>query len=273
MDFLTAAKSDYDKIKHLLDTEKITDIEFTERDTDITFGNNNPKQSLVGGDNYSRIQEEGNRQAERMSDSRPDEYSVDEMRNDGSRRNRSIGYDLNNMRGGDGNETDSYTKDFFEIFNKAKQYQRRIMNVQNNMSGGKMDDDSDKFSSRNDRSSRSSRNFQNAEKSQDKKPKQLNDSMRLSLDVSKKIKDSNQYPEIPFKHLMQVAKLIITDAKDGSSNITLEVREKALDLASNPDKYVAKWKEQMMQKNSESQESSSKHSVRRSVRSNKSRLF
>lgn len=280
MEFLSDLKSDYNRISHLLDTEKITDIEFTDQDSNITIGNANDNdnqipdetnmndsamndlsmnQNMTGGDNYSKIQEEGNRRAERLSDTRPEEYDVDEMRNDGSRRNRSIGYDFQSARGGkkDENNLDSYEKEFFAIFNKAKEYRRRIMDVQNRMEGGQMNEESGQ-----------SRESEGS--SGEKKPRPLNETMRLTIDVARKLKESEKCPGIQWKHLMQVSKLIIDDAKSGGKEVNIDVRNKALELASNPDEYVSKWRLQTAQKNQGSQGSQGSNGSR-SVRQESTR--
>lgn len=263
MSFFSDTKSDYHRIKHLLNTEKITEIELTEgNDNNVTIANTNDNGSnptneipdatvrndnamdILGGDNYARIQEEGNRRAERLSDAMPDEYDVDEMRNDGSRRHRGIGFDFRSALGGDGRNKldedndkllDSYEKEFFAIFNKAKEYQRRISKIENRMIGGA--DDETRVSERSE-----------------KKPRPLNETMRLTIDVAKKLKETGRYPDIPWKHIMQVSKLIIDDAKRDSKEITPVVRERALELASNPDEYVSRWRIQVAQKQQTSNE-------------------
>lgn len=233
MEFLSDLKSDYGRIKHLLETEKMDNIEFMEKE------DHNDNDDLVGDDTYAKIQEEGNKRAEALSDALPEEYNVDEMRNDGSRRYRSIGFDFRSERenrqftgGQNDDKLDSYEKDFFEIFNKAKEYRRRIMDAQNRMDGGQNSEHKPEY-----------------EKVEEKKAKPLGETMKLTMDVSRKIKDSNKYPEIQWKYLMQVSKLIIDDAKKmvGSKEVNNDVREKALELANNPQEYVAKWRERSTQ--------------------------
>ena len=131
--------------------------------------------------------------------------------------------------GGAGNRTAAdYEQELLAIFNRSGAYRKQIENEQNNTqmhTGGRsrsMNSDSDK------------------------PKKSLPDTVRLMLDISKKIKQSDKYSDIPQKHLMKIAKIIVNDAKKQTNNTTVndEVKALAMKLADNPAKYVDQFKKE-----------------------------
>jgi hypothetical protein len=251
MEFL----SDFERIKNLLKSEEITDIEFSENyptdnnnDDDRyqfetandTADNNRVQVDIDTGDEYAKKQERGNRRAEALSDETPMEYNIDIMEPIyGSVRRDPIGYDFRHQSGGkddnlnylddytssqyNSKKLDTYEKEFFAIFNKAREYRKRVMDVQNRMYGG--------------------------QEPIEKKKREMNSTVKLMLEMTKRMRESKKYPGIQQKHFMQISKAILDDAKkeNGTDKLTKEVEETALDMIKNPETYVKKFQPEQLQ--------------------------
>lgn len=117
-----------------------------------------------------------------------------------------------NMNGGQdysNGSVDAFEKNLHDIFKKAEEYKDRILNVQNRMEGGA-----------------------------------INDTLRLMLDTTKIMKDTNKYPNLKQKDLMAISKMIVDSAKNklNQTTTTEEVKELAKKLAKNPDEFIAAYK-------------------------------
>lgn len=203
--------SDRGEINSLLKTDEMTNVEFSENVP--TYSNNSSKRDW--------------------------DYGVDTVESDSKF-----------QKGGETSKTlDSYEKDFFAIFDKAREYRKRIMDVQNRMEGGAEESSSS---------------------SGEKKEKVVNSTLRLMLDMTKMMKDSKKFPDIQQKHFMKISKIIVTEAKKRANVevINDKVKEIALSLSKNPEKFIAQFKEE--QKN-EATSSSQNNSATSSVSSSNNR--
>ena len=226
--------SDFAKTNDLMNDSEIADIEFYEETTTPQTG---------GQDTYAKIQEKGNLRAEDLSDEIDLDYNVDVMDNEGSKRHRGLDTDFRQQFGGKNenlnylddytsgqyntNRLDSYEKDFFAIYNKARDYRQRIMDVDNKQHGGE----------------------------EVKKKREVNKTLALMLELTAIMKASGKYPDIQQKHFMKISKLIVDDAKKqtGLEKVDEKVRDRALELVKNPDKYVTQFRnEQTLIKNTQS---------------------
>ena len=89
---------------------------------------------------------------------------------------------------------------------------------------------------------------------EEKKKRAVNTTLALMLELSAKMRASGKYPEIQQKHFMKISKMIVDDAKrqTGSEKVDEKVRDKALELVKNPDKYVTLFKnEQTLNKSTQ----------------------
>lgn len=183
-------RSDSERIKSLLNTEELTNIEFTE--------------------NYSSDKKNCNISKNHTLDT--------EFIGQYGGKNNNLNY-MDDYTSGKYNSAalDSYEKDLYNIFEKARNYRKKIENI---MEGG-----------------------QDTETSE-KKKRQLNPTVRLMLDMSKVMKDSGKYPGLRQSHFMKISKAILLDAKKkvGTTDITEEVKETALRMAKNAEQYVNKFK-------------------------------
>ena len=122
------------------------------------------------------------------------------------------------------NSSDPYEKDLYNIFKKAREYRERVINVQSKMDGGK-------------------KRYNNENEPKKKKP--LNKTMALMLEMSKIMKQSISTEGVQYKHLMQISKMILDEAKrrEKTTEVNEKVSQLALQLARHPDKFVAQFKE------------------------------
>ncbi|XWV25022.1 hypothetical protein QJ856_gp0756 [Tupanvirus deep ocean] len=200
--------------------------------------NNDRKDSQYDEqDSYAKKQERGNRRAESLSDERNWNYNVDIMDNEGSKRHRGLDTDFRWQTGGKGDNLnylddytsaqynskrlDSYVKEFFAIYNKAREFRQRIMDIEKQKGG--------------------------QEENKPKKP--VNKTLALMLELSKNMKDSGKYPNIQQKHFMKISKMIVDEAKKqtGMQEVNDTVRQTALQLVKNADPFVTKFRNEQSQ--------------------------
>ncbi len=233
-------QSDFSKIKHLLneDTEigDIELIEFSEqpiRPVPVTKPSNYNTR-VYSKNPYVRAQEMGNQVAESLSDNAFASYGMGQGQMDveGSIRNRYGQTDLMQRRqnGGEADDMDSYEQDFYEIFNKARNYRQQILNTQSQMDGG-----------------------QDGET----KKRGVNPTLALLLELTKIMKESKKYPDIQQKHFMKISKNIIDEARRqlgiSGKEITPQLKDKSIQLAKQADKFVDKFRNEAKQQNIGSQ--------------------
>ena len=180
-------QSDFNKIKRLIDTEEITNIEFSEDYSDEPIENENVDVQMnqtAGKDTLDYL----------------DDYS-------------SAQYKTRNL---DENEADLYA-----IFKKAQEYRKNSLDLKNRMAGGQGDNVSEK------------------------KPREMNPTVLLMLQMSKVMSSSIKDPEIKQKHRMQISKIILDDTKKKMNTTDIEkVRETVLKISERPEEFVAKFKKQ-----------------------------
>ena len=171
-----------------------------------------PNDNLYGGKRYNddeldTVDEEDNEDNEDNEDD-----------NQYGGKNDSINY-LDSDSKGTGN-VDSLESQLRAIYDKAREYTKRITDAENKMKGGEDTNTSEK------------------------KKRTVNKSLRLMLDITKKLSDSKKYPDIQHKHLMKVSKIIVDEAKKrtGKTEIDENVRTTALKLADNADEFVDKYR-------------------------------
>ncbi|XWV26277.1 hypothetical protein QJ857_gp0798 [Tupanvirus soda lake] len=188
-------------------------------------------------DYYAKKQERGNRRAESLSDERNWNYNVDYMDNEGSKRHRGIETDFRWQTGGkeenlnylddytsaqyNSKRLDSYEKEFFAIYNKAREFRQRIMDIEKQKGGQDVN-----------------------------KPKRaVNKTLALMLELSKNMKDSGKFPNIQQKHFMKISKMIVDEAKrqTGTQEVNDSVRQAALQLVKNAEPFVAKFRSEQSQ--------------------------
>ena len=221
-------------------------IEFSE--FDVTANEPEPM------DAYAKIQERGNRRAESLSNDDAAEYNIDNMGGEDMERrargietdyklktdykrqyekNGDLDTDYRKQFGGQNEnlnylddynsaqysarKLDQYEKEFYDIYNKAKEYSLRASNLQNSQYGG-----------------------------QEKQKRAVNSTLALMLELTKTMKDSGKYPDIKQKHFMKISKKIVDQAKSdtGSTVVNEEVRQAALRLARNPEPFVQKFRQE-----------------------------
>ncbi|CAH6420134.1 Hypothetical protein MVR_LOCUS43 [uncultured virus] len=120
-----------------------------------------------------------------------------------------------------GHDAAAYEKDFFKIYDQARQYRMRIKDVENQKGG------------------------------EEKKKRTLNETMKLMSTIAKKLQESGKYPDINRPLFMRVAKMIVDKAKENVNaptkvnaagktvrELTPAVNTEALKLTENPDKYI-----------------------------------
>ena len=134
----------------------------------------------------------------------------------------------------------TYERDLHKLFNTAREYIGRIRDAEDKMQGGQGE----------------------------KKKKEIPPSLRLMLEIAKKLNKSKKYTDIQHKNFMKIAKLILDDvkAKTGKTVIDEEVKRKALELADKPEEYVARYRREK-----EASEKSSKGNIRNIRRPGNSR--
>lgn len=202
-------QSDFSRIQNLLNTEEITNVEFSEDDVSDRNKRNN-----------------WNRQDKKDMIEQTDEY---DKQNGGAGDNLNYLDDYTSSQY-KSQKLDSYEKDFYNIFNKAREYRKRVLNVQNRMDGGQ--DSAGPGAG-------------------EKKKRPVNKTLGLMLEMTKKMKDSGKYKDIQQKHFMKISKLILDQAKKdaGSTDINDAVRRKALELADRPDDFVARFRREQKEQN------------------------
>lgn len=188
-------QSDFGRIKSLLNTEEMTNIEFSEKypedtmlsESEKTFSDDKSRYNKQYGGKYDNINY--------LNDYTSAQY--------------------------DSKKLDDYEKDFFDIFNKAREYRERVIKLQNKMSGGQEPD-----------------NIAPA-----KKKRTVNETLKLMLDMVKEMKKSNKYPGIQQKNFMKIAKAILDDVKkkEDVTKLTDNVKKIALQIAKNPDEYIKRF--------------------------------
>ena len=225
--------------------DELTDIislGFTDMPTDTYSENNtvtrNNNRDLEFETQFERINNKTDRN-ERTSENRnlnneeyKRQFGGERNRNERGNKNRNSNYDAEYERqfGGQNenlnylddknsnsrynNNAQSYEDQLMSIFNQAREYNNRITDHMN-MNGGQ-------------------------------EKRKANDTILLMLEITKKMKASNKYPDIQQKHFMKISKWIIDDAKTetGSDKVDKEVSTRALKIADNPDKYIKKFREQ-----------------------------
>ncbi|AKI80131.1 hypothetical protein QJ850_gp568 [Acanthamoeba polyphaga mimivirus] len=152
------------------------------------------------------------------------------------------GFNNNDLYGGD-KSSNTFERNFHNIFEEAKKYRQRIYDAERKMNGGADD------------------------KNSSKPKRQINKPLRLMLDISKILRDSGNYKDFKIGDYMGIAKLISDHAKEkvGTTEISDEVRSEALKMARDPDEFVTKYKSK---KQSSSSSSSGSGNSRRNSRNN-----
>lgn len=123
-----------------------------------------------------------------------------------------------------GRVAEEYEKDFFAIYDKARQYRMRLKDVE------KRTGDEDQWGG------------------EEKKKRVLNPTMKLMSTIAKKLQESGAYPDINRPLFMRVAKMIVDKAKEDVNaptkvnsagktvrELTSEASTKALQLTDNTD--------------------------------------
>ncbi|AEQ60587.1 hypothetical protein [Acanthamoeba polyphaga mimivirus] len=142
------------------------------------------------------------------------------------------GFKNNDLYGGD-KSSNTFERNFHNIFEEAKKYRQRIYDAERKMNGGADDNNSSK-------------------------PKrQINKPLRLMLDISKILRDSGNYKDLKTGDYMGIAKLISDRAKEkvGTTEISDEVRSEALKMARDPDEFVTKYRSKKQSSSSSSSNS------------------
>lgn len=117
----------------------------------------------------------------------------------------------------------SQEKQLYSIFNQAREYNKRITQIQNQMKGGGDDDDTEK---------------------KNKPSKPMNKTFALMLELTKKLYDPKKYPDIPRKHSMKISKMIKDEAlkRTGKTEVDESVKKTALELADKPDEFIERFR-------------------------------
>jgi len=118
-------------------------------------------------------------------------------------------------------------KSFFAIYNKAREYRQKLMDIEKQRGG------------------------QDENGQQKKKP--FNKTLALMLDLTKIMKDSGKYPEIQQKHFIKISKMIVDEAKKqtGMQEVNDTVRQSALQLVKNPEQFVVRFRNEQAQGSSQ----------------------
>jgi hypothetical protein len=129
---------------------------------------------------------------------------------------------------------DAYEKDFIDMYNKAREYRHRIIDVENKR--------------------KNEQSQSGGQQETQKKVRVLNPTVRLMLDLTKIMKSSGKYPEIKQSQFMQISKMIVDDAKKqtGMQEVNDTVKQSAMQLAKNPQKYIERFKNQQSLKDGNS---------------------
>lgn len=203
-------RSDFKRINNLLDTdtEDITHIELSE---DV----------VTGGKNDSDITE--SRAPRHRGRDLDTEYSEEYVeQSGGGNGEESLDY-LDDYSSAQYNykskDLDTYEKEFKMIFDRAREYRKRIMNFQQRMEGGKPEEQKPK--------------------KKREPPKALNFYIEMAKTLRKTVSDKR----IKHKDFMKISKMIIDDVKKkiGTTELTDKVKENALRIAENPGEYVKRF--------------------------------
>lgn len=113
-----------------------------------------------------------------------------------------------------GGANHDFEKEFYEIYEKARQYKKRLQNIKE-QSGG----------------------------AEGKKKRKASETIKLFQELAKKLRSSGKHSDIPWKDYLKISKYIITDAKEetGMEKVNETVRIKALELSDNPDIYYQRY--------------------------------
>ena len=259
------SQSEFARIQRLLQSsEKITDIEFSEdrgpvntdenrrnninknnreiKNDDLTGGKRGRQRDrdLIGGErNRNGDNRNGdNRKGDNFyndddsnTDIRLTDYDFTEKEQKGGNYNLNYLDDYSSAQYGG---LDAVEKDFNAIFNKAREYRKRVIDLQDRMDGGK---------------------------------REQNASLKLGIEIAQKLKEKGKKAGIQWKHLLKVSKLIIDKAKSNTNEetVTPKVIDEALKLADNPDKFIEQY---LRQQGNTSDTNSQSQSNRRNKRSN-----
>ncbi len=147
---------------------------------------------------------------------------------------------------------DSFEKEFVDMYNKAREFRQRIGDVENkqkNQFGGQDDNG-------------------------EKKKRPLPPAIKLMQELTKIMRNTGKYPEIKQVQFIKISKMIVDDAKKqtGMQDVNETVRQAALQIVKNPEKYVERYKNES--KNAQSDNKSSSNSRGNySTSSNRSKNF
>lgn len=177
----------------------------------------------------------------------------EEESNSGDDIANELDYRENDQYGGEYNAYDSYEKNLKSIFDKAHEFKKRIENM--NYTYGQ---------------STQNQSTQNQSSQVMIGGRKINDTLAFMLELTKKMKDSGKYPDLKQTNFMKISKMILDDAKrqTGITKIDDTLKEKALQLAENPDPYVAKFRSMQTDKTS-----SNKGNSRKGVENSRNRFM
>lgn len=240
--------------KNLLDTDRIDEVEFEEYKN---YSDNNDRKHngynvQYMNDNANYHYSGQNNETDR-NNFENDKYDSDYVKQFGGK-NENINYmDDYTSSQYNSKRLESYEKDFMDLYNKAREFRQRVINVENehndinrNQYGGQ---------------------GENGEK----KKRPLPPAIRLMQELSKIMRESGKYSEFKPAQLIKISKMIVDDAKKqtGMQEINETVRQAALQIVKNPDEYIKRFKnEQASLGNSNNSSSSNSRS-----NSNKSKKF
>jgi hypothetical protein len=217
-------ESDYEKNKKIInsESENITHVEYSE-------------DMQTEKDNHGIIESRAPHRDQDLDSEYTEEYVE---QSGGSRNDESLDY-LDDYSSTQYNKKklDSYEKEFKMIFDKAQEYRKRIMQLQQNIKGGK---------------------------------KEPSKGFKLYVEMAKTLKGHIHDNMLKQKDFMKISKMIIDDVKRrlGTTEITDKVREDSLKIASNPGEYVKKYKEKNLSEGTQKYSTKNNKSMRGGVKDN-----